>query len=92
MALKCLVKPDISRARCLVNIFTDIVVDSFWLERSPDDEKKVLLGWKEARGAGRSHAPGPGDSGIFKGLLGDGPPIMLATGGGSLRAGLFSRH
>ncbi len=45
-ALKGLVQPDISRARCLVNIFTDIVVDSFRLERSPDDEKKVLLGWK----------------------------------------------
>ena len=45
-ALKGLEKPEISRARCLVNIFTDIVVDSFRLERSPDDEKKVLLGWK----------------------------------------------
>jgi len=45
-ALKSLDQPDISRARCLVNIFTDIVVDSFRLERSPDDEKKVLLGWK----------------------------------------------
>jgi hypothetical protein len=45
-ALKGLVQPDISRARCLVNIFTDIVVDSFRLERSASDEKKVLLGWK----------------------------------------------
>jgi hypothetical protein len=30
----------------MVNIFSDIVVDSFRLERSSDDEKKVLLGWK----------------------------------------------
>ena len=45
-ALKGLEKPEIGRARCLVNIFTDIVVDSFRLERSPDDEKKVLMGWK----------------------------------------------
>jgi hypothetical protein len=45
-ALKGLDQPDISRARCLVNIFTDIVVDSFRLERSASDERKVLLGWK----------------------------------------------
>jgi hypothetical protein len=45
-ALKGLERPEIGRTRCLVNIFTDIVVDSFRLERSPDDEKKVLLGWK----------------------------------------------
>ena len=30
----------------MVNIFSDIVVDSFRLERSAEDEKKVLLGWK----------------------------------------------
>jgi len=35
-----------SRARLMVNIFSDIVVDSFRLERSPEDEEKVLLGWK----------------------------------------------
>jgi hypothetical protein len=45
-ALKGLDQPDISRARYLVNIFTDIVVDSFRLERSASDEKLVLLGWK----------------------------------------------
>ena len=33
-------------ARIMVNIFTDIVADSFRLERSPEDEEKVLLGWK----------------------------------------------
>jgi len=33
-------------ARRLVNIFSDIVVDSFRLERSTDDQEKVLLGWK----------------------------------------------
>jgi len=32
--------------RRMVNIFSDIVTDSFRLERSPDDEDKVLLGWK----------------------------------------------
>lgn len=45
-ALKGLEKPDAHRARCLVNVFTDIVVDSFRLERSSADEEKVLLGWK----------------------------------------------
>lgn len=33
-------------ARSMVNIFCDIVVDSFRLERSAEDEMKVLLGWK----------------------------------------------
>jgi len=33
-------------ARVMVNIFTDIVVDSFRLERSPEDEEKVLLEWR----------------------------------------------
>jgi hypothetical protein len=32
-------------ARSMVNIFCDIVVDSFRLERSAEDERKVLLGW-----------------------------------------------
>jgi hypothetical protein len=45
-ALKGLEQPDIIRAHSLVNIFTDIVADSFRLERSASDEKKVLLGWK----------------------------------------------
>ncbi len=49
-ALKGLDKPDPHRARCLVNVFTDIVVDSFRLERSPEDEQKVLLGWKRLAG------------------------------------------
>jgi hypothetical protein len=30
----------------MVNIFADVVVDSFRLERSQEDEKKVLMGWK----------------------------------------------
>lgn len=34
------------RAKDIVNIFSDIVVDSFRLERSSDDEQKVLLGWR----------------------------------------------
>ncbi|HNT73024.1 MAG TPA: VWA domain-containing protein, partial [Methanothrix sp.] len=34
-------------ARRMVNIFTDIVVDTFRLERSEEDEDKVLLGWRE---------------------------------------------
>ncbi|NMB86482.1 MAG: VWA domain-containing protein [Methanothrix sp.] len=34
------------RAREMVNIFSDIVVDSFRLERSSEDEEKVLMGWK----------------------------------------------
>jgi hypothetical protein len=37
---------DQSRARAVVNIFSDIVVDSFRLERSQEDEEKVLLGWR----------------------------------------------
>lgn len=37
---------DQSLAKTMVNIFSDIVVDSFRLERSPDDEEKVLLGWR----------------------------------------------
>ena len=45
-ALKGLEKPEIVRARRLVNIFSDIVVDSFRLERSQEDGEKVLMGWK----------------------------------------------
>ncbi len=45
-ALDGLEKPDIDRARYLVNLFSDIVVDSFRLERSEEDERKVLMGWK----------------------------------------------
>ncbi len=43
-AVKGLKEPP--RAKRIVNIFTDIVVDSFRLERSTEDEKKVFLGWK----------------------------------------------
>jgi len=43
-ALKGLKEP--ARARRMVNIFSDVVVDSFRLERSHEDEEKVLLGWK----------------------------------------------
>jgi hypothetical protein len=45
-ALDGLKEPDINRARHLVNLFSDIVTDSFRLERSEEDEKKVLMGWK----------------------------------------------
>ncbi len=34
-------------ARRMVNIFSDIVVDTFRLQRSEEDEDKVLLGWRE---------------------------------------------
>jgi hypothetical protein len=37
---------DPCRARVMVNAFCDIVTDSFRLERSPRDEKMVLLGWQ----------------------------------------------
>jgi hypothetical protein len=37
---------DAAAARTMVNIFSDIVVDSFRLERSAEDEEKVLLGWR----------------------------------------------
>lgn len=45
---------DPSLARCMVNVFSDIVVDSFRLERSAEDEEKVLAGWR--RLAGRPEA------------------------------------
>jgi hypothetical protein len=45
-ALQGLAKPEVNRARHLVNLFSDIVVDSFRLERSQADEKKVLMGWQ----------------------------------------------
>lgn len=38
---------DRSQARRMVNIFSDLVVDTFRLERSGEDEEKVLLGWGE---------------------------------------------
>jgi len=37
---------DLRLAGKMVNIFSDIVVDTFRLERSKEDEEKVLLGWK----------------------------------------------
>lgn len=43
-ALKGLQEP--SLARPMVNIFSDIVVDSFRLERSREDEELVLMGWR----------------------------------------------
>ncbi len=36
-----------SQARRMVNLFSDIVVDTFRLERSNEDEEKVLLGWRD---------------------------------------------
>ncbi|NYT02433.1 MAG: VWA domain-containing protein, partial [Methanosarcinales archaeon] len=52
-ALRGLCDGDVSLARRLVNIFSDVVVDTFRLERSAEDEDKVLLGWIAlAEGAG----------------------------------------
>lgn len=48
------------RAKRIVNIFSDIVVDSFRLERSTEDERKVLLGWRrlaERRAAEQDLSP-----------------------------------
>lgn len=45
-ALEGLKSPDPDRARALVNIFSDIVVDSLRLERSLEDREKVLSGWR----------------------------------------------
>ncbi|HQE96909.1 MAG TPA: VWA domain-containing protein, partial [Methanothrix sp.] len=44
-ALEGLKSPDPNKARALVNIFSDIVVDSLRLEKSSEDREKVLLGW-----------------------------------------------
>jgi hypothetical protein len=52
-ALKGQSQPESARARCAVNIFSDIVVDSLRLERSADDEKKVLMGWERLAGLGQ---------------------------------------
>ena len=52
-ALKGQSQPESARARCAVNIFSDIVVDSFRLERSADDEKKVLMGWERLAALGQ---------------------------------------
>ena len=46
-ALEGLKSPDPDKARALVNIFSDIVVDSLRLERSETDREKVLLSWKK---------------------------------------------
>jgi len=45
-ALQGLEKPKPARAREMVNLFSDIVVDTFRLKRSEEDEEKVFLGWK----------------------------------------------
>ncbi|MFB3764174.1 MAG: VWA domain-containing protein [Methanotrichaceae archaeon] len=41
---------DHAKAKSMVNIFSDIIVDSFRLERSSEDEEKVLLGWRRLAG------------------------------------------
>ncbi|MCR3883454.1 MAG: VWA domain-containing protein [Methanothrix sp.] len=46
-ALEGLANGNKNQARRMVNLFSDIVVDTFRLERSVDDEEKVLLGWRE---------------------------------------------
>ena len=53
-AAKGLEKPDAMAARHMVNIFSDIVCDSFRLERSPEDERKALLGWRRLAGQGQA--------------------------------------
>lgn len=45
-ALKGLKRNDTNFARTIVNIFSDIVVDSFRLERSEHDEQKVIHLWR----------------------------------------------
>ena len=47
-ALQGLKNPHPERARALVNIFSDIVVDSLRLERSDEDREKVLSGWRSS--------------------------------------------
>ncbi|HII07178.1 MAG TPA: VWA domain-containing protein, partial [Methanotrichaceae archaeon] len=55
-----------NRARRMVNLFSDIVVDTFRLERSEEDEEKVLLGWTDLAGQDIS----PLDEAVV-GFLGD---------------------
>jgi len=45
-ALEGLESGNKNQARRMVNIFSDIVVDTFRLERSDEDEEKVLIGWR----------------------------------------------
>ena len=64
-ALKGQSQPESGRARSMVNIFSDIVVDSFRLERSSEDEKKVLMGWKRLaarEGGGQDQGQGQGQA------------------------------
>ncbi len=49
--------PDALSARRMGNIFSDIVCDTFRLERSPEDERKVLLCWKRLAGQREALAP-----------------------------------
>ncbi|HWQ21081.1 MAG TPA: VWA domain-containing protein [Methanotrichaceae archaeon] len=42
---------DHSLAKRMVNIFSDIASDSFRLERSQEDEEKVILGWRRLANA-----------------------------------------
>jgi hypothetical protein len=46
-ALEGLESGNRSQARRMVNIFSDIVVETFRLKRSEEDEEKVLLGWRD---------------------------------------------
>lgn len=54
-ALEGLEKKERDQARRMVNIFSDIVVDTFRLERSAEDEEKVLLGWRDFARRDLSH-------------------------------------
>ncbi|MCX8207552.1 MAG: VWA domain-containing protein [Methanothrix sp.] len=45
-ALRGIKRNDTSFARTIVNIFSDIVIDSFRLERSESDEQKVIHLWR----------------------------------------------
>lgn len=75
-AIKGLKEP--LHARRMINIFSDIVVDSFRLERSGEDERKVLLGWQRLaeknggkdRSKGKSEDKGEGLSPLDRLVLG----------------------
>ena len=80
---------DQTQARSMVNIFSDIVVDSFRLERSAFDEKKVILGWTRLALQRRSFAARSGDFGLPGRVLGRGSASLPAAGGRTAAAGLL---
>lgn len=56
-AISGLERPDALAARRMVNIFSDIVCDSFRVERSPEDGRKTLLGWRRLASQGQAISP-----------------------------------